>query len=230
MKKFLGLNLVLIFCFFANFISSDEIKDSLSQTLGHLIKEEMDKCQYDIDIDKVIEGIIEAKKGASPPLSREEFTDLISDISERKIKNREQEKLQIANDFFQSNKKNKNVIELIEKKLQYIILSEGSGEKVDYYHSPVISIKGSFLDNTVFLSQPEYVISLNELPEGLKMAIKGMKEKEKRRIFIHSDFTKGFFDSPFHSILIYEIEVLKNDKSKIFPLQSQLAEKNGTFR
>ena len=232
MKKFPGCKLTLFFLAlsFSSYTNEKDIA-AISETLGHFIKEELDKSQYDINIEKVIDGIAQASKGKTPPLSKEEYDNLVSKIVQKKIDQAEKENLKIANDFFLKNKKNQNVIELIEKKLQYQIISEGTGEKVNNHNTPVISIKGFLPDNTTFLSKQEFVTSLNDLPEGLKLAILGMKENEKRKIYVHPDFTNKIFEAPFpHSLLIYEVEVLKNDKSKIITVDKNIADFSGTVR
>lgn len=205
--------------------------DAISQNLGHLIKEEIDKSNYEINIDKVIEGIIQAKDGKAPPLSKEEYDTLLSKMIEEKRADIEKENLEFANNFFLQNKKNKNVIELIEKKLQYLVIAEGKGERVNSLNTPVISIKGFHPDDSIFLSQKEYVTSLDDLPEGLKLAILGMKENEKRKIFIHPDYTNKIFESPSpRSLLIYEVEIIKNDKSKINAIENNIADTSKTVR
>ena len=232
MKKSVGFKLTVIFSiiFLSSFAKEKDI-DFISETLGHFIKEELDKSQYDIDINKVIEGIVQAKEGKAPPLSHEEYDTIVSKLIERKIEEKEKENLRLANDFFLNNKKNKNIIELIEKKLQYQIMTEGDGEKINNHNTPVISIQGFLPDNTSFLPKQEYVISLNDLPESLKLAILGMKEKEKRKIYIHPNLINKIFDAPSpRNLLIYEVEVIKNDKSKINTIDKNIANASGTVR
>jgi peptidylprolyl isomerase len=228
MKKSTGLKLLLVINF--AFLLASE-KETISEMVGYLIKEEIDKCHYDIDVTKVIEGLQKAAKGKKAPLSKEQYQQLISKVIEQSLAEKEKANLQLASDFLQKNKLNKGVIELVEKKLQYECTSVGKGEAVNQYHTPVINIKGALPDNTIFLSEREYIVDLNNLPQGLKLAILGMKENEKRKIYIHPDYAQKLFGfvTP-RSLLIYEIELLNSDKSKLNSINNNLVDNSGTVR
>jgi peptidylprolyl isomerase len=229
MKRSTGLKIFFFLLLLSPLLASQ--KETLSEMVGYLIKEEIDRCKGDIDIDKVIEGIRKATKGEKAPLSKEEYQLLINKIIEHNLAEKEKESLRLATDFFQKNKKNRGVVEIVAQKLQYEIISKGFGEIVDQYHTPLISIKGLLPDNTIFLPEREYIAPLNELPQGLKLAILGMKEKERRKIYVHPDFAPKIFDSLTpKSLLIYEVELLKNDKSKINSVNNNLAVDSAAHR
>ena len=72
-------------------------------------------------------------------------------------------------------------------------------EIVESYHSPYISLK--ITHNADLLFQKEFVASLDTLPEQLKDVLVGMKEGEKKQVFISDE--------------AYEVTVLKTDKTKL---------------
>ena len=136
----------------------------------------------------------------------------------------------MENDFFKINT-DENTVVLIEKKVQYKVIAKGSREKVKKTHTPLISIKGMFPDNTVFLPDYKYVTSITDLPKGLSIAILGMKEKEKRRIIMHPDYSNKIFNPlSSKSYLIYEVEILKNDKSKIYYIDNNIGKETNNIR
>lgn len=228
MKRYLGLKIFLLFLSILTISFTSETK-TISEMLGYLIKAEIDKCHYDIDIDSVIEGLRQAKEGHLPPLSQEQYDSLVSKIVQQAIANKEKENIRLANDFFLNNK---NAIEVVEKKVQYQVLAEGAGDGVNLLNTPLIRIKGSLLNEKIFLPEQEYVISFSDLSEPLKLAILGMKEKERRKIFIHPDYHQAFFDvlAPRGALLIYEVELIKKDKVKINLIQNSLADNGPAIR
>ena len=139
-----------------------------------------------------------------------------------------------ANSFFAKNRKKQNVIEIKKDCLQYRVISSGNGRHISLYNSFLISIEGKFLDNSVFLSKYKFVTSLEDLPLFIYLAVEKMQENEIRQIFVNPDFIEkeSFFLPkifPF-SILIYEIKILKNDKSKIYQIENSLAKKYHNLR
>ena len=66
------------------------------------------------------------------------------------------------------------------------------------------------------LLQPDYeeeLIPLDEALPGLKQGMVGMKEGEKRLLFIHPDLGYGKESYVPNSLLIFDIEVIKADTS-----------------
>ncbi|KPK32211.1 MAG: hypothetical protein AMS24_04725 [Chlamydiae bacterium SM23_39] len=120
--------------------------------------------------------------------------------------------LQTALDFF----KNKDII---QDSLQYQIVQKGKGEKVQKYFSPLVKIKGRLLDRSFFLEE-EMVLTLDEINPELSQAILGMKEKEVRKIFIHTPISNSF-----SNVLMLEVEIIKADSSQIGQLKQFVFEK-----
>jgi len=80
-------------------------------------------------------------------------------------------------------------------------------EKVESVSSPLITLKGYLEDGTPILER-KFIASLDELTPILKKAIIGMHKGEKRKVLINQskDTKKN---------IIYEIEILQTDKTKI---------------
>lgn len=132
--------------------------------------------------------------------------------------------LKAANTFLEENKKKPNIVELEPGKLQYTILQPGTGETVGEHNAPSIHYKGTYIDGTVFGDSREsgapVTIPLDQTVPGFSKGIAGMKEGEKRRLFVHPDLGYGTMGQlPPNSLLIFEVEVLKADS----PLDDQNA-------
>ena len=75
----------------------------------------------------------------------------------------------------------------------------------------MIRYTGKYLDGSVFgASKEDEQLSLDEIIPGLRAGLLGMKEGEKRTIYIHPDMaygTNGYL--PPNSLLTFEIEIVK---------------------
>jgi peptidylprolyl isomerase len=148
-------------------------------------------------------------------LSDQELEQAISAISEATLNVVSEENLQQANNFLTNNKVEEGILELEEGKLQIKVLKEGNGAvSVTEGNTPLMNFKGSLMDGTVF-SDPSVggepqAIPLDNLLPGLKQGVIGMKEGEKRVIYIHPDLaynTLPFF-SP-NTLVVFEVEVVQ---------------------
>lgn len=183
----------------------------ISKAFGHIVGQNLVSLGLDFDMQEVIHGIQDSLNGIDPPLSESECFQAITAIQENAFKKESEKNLTEAEEFLAKNKKEKNVVELEDGKLQYITLQEGKGDTVEAHHSPVVRYKGKFLDGKIFgESQSDETISLEETIPGFKTALVGMKEGEKREIFIHPSLgygTSGYL-AP-NSLLTFEIEIVK---------------------
>lgn len=142
------------------------------------------------------------------------------------------EEMKIDNSIYKAEDRNKAaVIEILDNDIQYQILSEGSGEPISICDVPLIHIKCSLPNGETFIESYKFVSSLNDLPEGLKLAMEGMKEHETRNIYIDSKYvTARFNPENYDSLLILEVTILKSDKSKIYALDSDAKRGNRILR
>lgn len=193
-------------------IDLDRDIDKISKALGHLLGQNLTSMELQFNIKEVIAGIEGALEGQESPMSEEECIHAITLIQERAYQMQSNTNLAKAEEFLAKNKAVKNVVELVPGKLQYIQLQEGKGEVVKENYSPSIRFKGTFIDGKVFAeSKEEEIISLSDSIAGLRQAMVGMKEGEKRTIFIHPELGYGQAGGylPPNSLLTFEIEVVK---------------------
>lgn len=183
----------------------------ISEAFGHLIGKNLDSLGFKFDMDKIIKGIQDSISGKESPMSESECIQAISQDQEKKFKKLAEQNLQEAEKFLDDNSSKKGIVSVEEKKLQYKIEKEGSGEIVKDHFSPLIKYTGKFLDGKVFGSSKEdEMISLDETISGFSKGIVGMKEGEKRTLYIHPDLAYGVNGSlPPNSLLTFEIEVIK---------------------
>jgi peptidylprolyl isomerase len=216
MKKF-----IFIFLFtFSLFANEDEIDvKKLSEAIGHIIGKSLDDIGIKLDLKKVVKGIKKANQKKEFTMSEDECLKALATLQKKEENEIKQKNLKEADEFLLNNKNNKNIISIEDSKIQYEILNNGDGNIVNEYNKPIIKISGKYLNNFCFLSTEE-LIDLNEIDQGLKKAIIGMKENEKRKIFLHPDFVK---ESNYNRLLIYEIEVIKSDAKMILPGSEEIA-------
>lgn len=193
-------------------LKSQEIKEpsldlnQVSEAFGHLIGKNLQTLGLEFDVIKVIKGIQDAIAGKEPPMNEADCIQAISMIQAKT-------NLQIAEEFLATNSKKEGVVELEPNKLQYKIEHTGNGEVVKPHCTPTIRYVGKYPDGNVFGASKEgEPISLDETLPGFTKAIIGMREGEKRTIYIHPELgygTSGYL-AP-NSLLTFEIEIVKAD-------------------
>ncbi len=183
----------------------------VSEAFGHLIGKNLESLGFEFDMAKVVKGIQDASAGIESPMSEAECVQAISKDQEKKFKKVSEENLAKAEEFLKINSETDGIVSLEENKLQYKVKEQGEGDVVQEHFSPLIKYKGTFLDGKVFgESKEEEMISLDETIPGFSKGIVGMKEGEKRTLYIHPEFgygTSGYL--PPNSLLTFEIEVIK---------------------
>lgn len=202
-----------------NKTSEHEETRKISEMMGHLVIENLDAQHVNIDIKSFIKGLEEGKAGKTPPLSKEEFSQLFADYWKKGFDQSSAKNLAQAEKFLEENKKDPHVVSLSEGKVQYKILSPGSGETVQEENTPLILYEGKYQDGKVFdgsHAQGEpLALSLNTTIPGFKVGVLGMKKGEKRRLFIHPELgygTQGRLQP--NALLVFDIEVVEIDSKK----------------
>lgn len=199
--------------------------DEASKSLGYLIGKKIKNSPIKLDQDKILEGIKEALL-QRPSLSEEEYLSALNKMEEKIYAATAEKNLAEADLFLKKNAKKKNVVSLKKNKLQYEILKNGTGDTVQNHSSPLICYEARLINGDVFLKKDEQVVVLDELIPGLKQVLVGMQEQEKRQIFIHPSLGFGKEAPPPNALLIFEVEVIRADKSKLAgsPPSKELAE------
>jgi FKBP-type peptidyl-prolyl cis-trans isomerase FklB len=122
--------------------------------------------------------------------------------------------LQRSNEFFEQNKKRKEVI-TTETGLQYIVLAEGGGDRPGIDDSVLVSYRAMFLDSTVFDStdpNDPAQLELQRTIPGLAEGIQLMREGARFRFFIPPHLAFGAEGIPPligpNVALIFDVELV----------------------
>lgn len=203
---------ILVFlCICCPALAEEVDYDKLSETLGHLLVRHLVQPGFECKFDKVIKGIEDAQAGKPSPLSEEEYEQAIYAIQENLFLQAAEKNLVEAEGFLKDNKDREEVQE-IDQKLQYRITKNGEGEATVGPDSiPLIQYKGSLIDGTVFANSDEPLhLPIKQSIPGLSRGLLGMKEGEKRILYIHPELAFGVSGNlPPNSLLIFEVEVVK---------------------
>ncbi|MBN2479441.1 MAG: FKBP-type peptidyl-prolyl cis-trans isomerase [Parachlamydiales bacterium] len=209
-KKILIISLTF-FCFKS--FALEEKKESvdikkLSEAIGHIIGKNLDELGVELDIKRMIKGIKKASLNKQSPMSEDECIEALAKLQEKINHKTCLKNLKEAEDFLAENIKKDNIIEIEKGKLQYILVKEGKGDEIKSYSTPIIKYSAKFL-NGKEINSSEELITLNETLQGLKKGIIGMKEGEKRILYIHPDL--AFKDDPtsLNSLVIFDVEIIK---------------------
>lgn len=209
----------------------EELKN-LSKAFGHFIGRNLKNPGFHFDLESVIKGMRDGAEGKPAPMSDKEYEQLLQTYQAKAIMALSEENLRKATDFLAGNKLKETVIEIEPSKLQYEILTEGTGESVKEGSSPSIHYTGQFIDGQIFGSTKDagepVTLSLDQTIPGFKKGIVGMKEGEKRRLYVHPELGYGTQGPlPPNSLLIFDIEVIKNDTNE--EKEPEQAESDNTF-
>ena len=199
-------------------VTPEDIKKA-SQAFGHFIGRNLNTPAMQFDMEKVIQGIRDGIAGKEPPLTDKEYEALMMRIQKKAFDNLSATNLKAADDFMAKNAKEPNVKEIEPGKLQYLLLVQGNGPEVEPHGTPSINYVGKYIDGTVFGSSEEaggpVNIPLDQTIPGFSKGIQGMKEGEKRRLFVHPTVGYGTMGQlPPNSLLIFDIEVVKASNPK----------------
>jgi len=185
----------------------------VSEAFGHLIYRNFSLLNVPFDLGKIIEGIEAAAAGKEGLISEKECIDAIHAEQEKKFKLLSKANLKQAEEFLAANAKQEGVVCLEGGKVQYKVVSPGKGAVVKKHFSPLIRCTVKLLDGDEILPPNlEEPIGLDETIDGLKAGLLGMKEGEKRILYIHPDLAYGEKVLPVlypNVLLTFEVEVLK---------------------
>lgn len=188
----------------------------LSEAFGNFIGRNLKAPGINFDLENIIKGMRDGAAGKPSPLTDEEYESMMLKVQEQGFKRVSEDNLKAATEFLSKNSKAAGVIEMEPGKLQYTILEEGHGPVVLEHSSPLIQYEGKYLDGTVFGSSKDVggaiTIPVDQTIPGFGKGLVGMKEGEKRRIFVHPDLGYGTTGHlPPNSLLIFDVEVIKAD-------------------
>jgi len=193
--------------------TTEEMKE-LSATYGNLFGRSVKQMDFDINIEAFMQGFKDGMAGKPAPLSDQQFQQRMMLLQAQAAQATAEKNLKEAEAYLKDNATKSGVKELEPGKLQYTILSQGSGAAVAEHGKPEINYTGKYIDGTVFGSSEEsggpISISLDQTIPGFSEGLLGMREGEKRRLFIHPDLGYGAQGQLVpNSLLIFDIELVK---------------------
>lgn len=199
-------------------VTPEDIKKA-SEAFGHFIGRNLNTPAIKFDLDKIIQGMKDGMAGKEAPLSDKDYEELMMRIQKKAFENLSTANLKAAEEFMAKNAHEPKVVEIEPLKLQYMILSQGTGPVVESHGTPSINYVGKYIDGTVFGSSEDaggpINIPLDQTIPGFSKGIVGMKEGEKRRLFVHPSMGYGTMGHlPPNSLLIFDIEVVKASTPK----------------
>ena len=187
-----------------------------SEAIGVLMAKSIQSLDINYNADKIVQGLKDALQGREKLKTEVECMEVVAHAQEAIFKEMAAENLKRTEEFLAKNKSADGVKELEVNKLQYKVEKEGSGPAVEEKSTPIVRYTAKFLDESADnIAKEESRINLEEEQEiiipGFKKALIGMKEGEKRTVYIHPDlgFPANHYTRHTNSLLTYEIEVLK---------------------
>jgi len=188
----------------------------LSEAFGHFIGRNLKNPGLDFDLEMIIKGMRAGAQGLPPPMPDDEYERLMTAHQAKAFRIISEKNLQEANEFLVNNAKKVGIIEIEPQKLQYMVLEKGKGDLVKEKDTPLINYTGKFINGEIFSSSEQtggpINIPLDQTIPGFQKGLVGMREGEKRRLFVHPDLAYGASGQlPPNSLLIFDIEVMKAD-------------------
>lgn len=191
----------------------------LSRAFGHLLGRELLEQGIELDLDEVMEGIRAELMDQPSPMTDEQYATTLQKFRQGELQEIAGHNLALAEAFMASNAKRPGIIEIVPLKLQYKVIQSGRGSSVSESVAPLVRYTGHYLDGTLFGSTDAtgtpIAIPLEKMISGFSKGVVGMKEGEKRRIFIHPDLAYGLISEiPPNSLLIFDVEVVQSDATR----------------
>lgn len=165
-----------------------------------------------LSVDAVIQGIRDRASGKEIELSEEAYEKALSRLHDTAYQRLMDKNTKEATSQLKIQSAKADICTLGDK-VQYSIERTGIGETVEEHATPLVHFKASHPDGTIFNQSKDgepVPLNLDETYPGFAKAIAGMKEGEKRRVFLHPDEVPGLGDEQHPgSLVIFDIEVVK---------------------
>ncbi|MEI6531423.1 MAG: FKBP-type peptidyl-prolyl cis-trans isomerase [Chlamydiota bacterium] len=193
--------------------------DQISETFGHMLISQLKNTPLKLNTALVIKGMQDELAGKQAPLTQDAYDKAVNELQQKVLAAMSAVNLTMANDFLKENAKKEGVVTLVDGKLQYKIMTPGKGTAVTAHDTPQIQYEGTFMDGKVFgtsytTNEPVW-LPLDQAIPGFAQGIVGMKEGEKRQLFVSPELAygvNGTSNIPPNTLLIFTIEVVKANK------------------
>jgi FKBP-type peptidyl-prolyl cis-trans isomerase FkpA len=192
--------------------------------------EEHERLGLALEKDLIVRGFVDSINDKSV-MEQEEITALLTKLDET-MKAKQQEiavqesesSLATGQKFLEDNAKKEGVM-VTESGIQYVVLTEGEGDKPAATDTVKVHYKGTFLNGETFDSSYDRgepaVFPLNRVIRGWTEGVQLMSVGSKFKFTIPSDLAYGPNGNPpripGNSVLEFEIELLEIQKSEPAP-------------
>ena len=187
--------------------------------------EEHDKLGLSLDKELIVRGFVDSIEGKAV-IEKEEIQALLMNL-DATMKEKQQAKIAAEAEaslaegakYLEENAK-KEGVQVTESGIQYVVLSEGNGEKPAATDTVKVHYKGTFLNGETFDSSYDRnepaVFPLNRVIKGWTEGVQLMPVGSKYKFTIPSDLAYGPNGNPpripGNSVLEFEIELLEIQK------------------
>ena len=193
----------------------------VSETFGHMLVSNLKTTPLKLDIARVLKGMQDEMRGTPAPMNQENYDGAVKVLQQRIFDEVSKTNLTAAKTFMTDNGKKKGIKTIVDGQLQAEELTAGTGQVVATGSTPLIHYEGKLLDGTVFgssyaINEPVW-LPLDQAIPGFAKGIIGMKEGEKRTLYIAPEMAYGVNGTaaiPPNALLVFTVEVVKADKPK----------------
>ncbi len=202
----------------------DDSREKLSYAIGMQIAESLKANDFDLDIDRLIQGLRDVYGGQEPLMSDREVMEVqrqaMAEQEEERARMRE-ENLQRSREFLQENLQREEV-RATDSGVQYELIEDGDGASPAADAVVEIHYVGRTTDGDVFDSSRERgepaAFPLEGIVSGLSEGIQLMREGASYRFFLPPELAYGERGAGAaigpNEALIFEVElirILEND-------------------
>lgn len=195
----------------------------LSYAFGLDIGRSLQRMETELDLDALLLGIKTSLDGKTPLLTAEQMSEIKKEFFAKKKEERGRQRkesvemnVKQGQEFLAANKKKEGVV-TTDSGLQYVVLTEGDGEKPQATDRVTVHYRGTLIDGTEFDSshkrdQPA-TFAVKGVIAGWTEALQLMKVGSKYKLFIPPDLAYGPRGSGRligpNATLIFEVELLE---------------------
>jgi FKBP-type peptidyl-prolyl cis-trans isomerase FklB len=227
MKRLLFMAVIAVFfsgvCLAGEKPELADKNDRVSYSVGYQIGGDFKRQGVELNPDKLVKGIQDARSGAEPLMTRQEMHQALVDLKKQILAEREKRRkeeaekvLKEGEDFLAANGKKKGVVTL-PSGLQYQVIAKGSGKSPQATDNVTVHYRGTFIDGTEFDSSYQRgnpaTFQIDGVIAGWKEAIPMMKEGARWRLFIPSNLAYGERGAgpniPPNAALIFDVELIR---------------------
>ncbi len=185
----------------------------ISEAFGHYIGQDLNRQGVKFDLEAVLRGIEGGASGRPAPIEEAAYQTIVENLRDQCFQDKATCNLTLSDAFMEANSKREDILEVVPGKVQYTVLQPGRGHYVEDHTTPHLRFTGRYLDGTVLGAtegNSALPVPLAQMIPGFRHGVIGMREGEKRRVFIHPDLAYGVTgEVPPNSLLVFEIEVVQ---------------------